>query len=79
MASHGDRLALLLATGPEQWHVALVEDGREKWRALVPSKSTRDMYDGAVGLSATRVVLHSAVGLQAWNTATGEVVDVAKP
>ena len=79
MAAHGDTLALLLMTGPEQWHVAVVEEGREKWRALVPSKSTREMYDGAVGVSATRLVMHSSAGLRAWNTATGEVVDVAKP
>jgi hypothetical protein len=79
MASHGDTLALLLMTGPEQWHVALVEEGREKWRVLVSSNSTREMYDGAVGVSATRVVLHSSAGLRAWNTTTGEVVVVARP
>ena len=79
MASHGDALALLLMTGPEQWHIALVEAGRERWRALVPAKSTRAMYDAAVGVSATRLVLHSSTGLRAWNTATGEPVEVAKP
>lgn len=79
MASHGDTLALLLMTGPEEWHVALVEAGRERWRARVPSKSTREMYAGAVGVSATRLVLHSSTGLRAWNTATGEIVAVAKP
>lgn len=79
MASHGDTLALLLMTGPEEWHVALVEAGRERWRARVPTKSARQMYAAAVGVSATRLVLHSSTGLRAWNTATGEILEVANP
>ncbi|MFN0247336.1 MAG: hypothetical protein ACKV2T_10650 [Kofleriaceae bacterium] len=73
MATYGDTLALLLATGVDEWQVAVVEAGRERWRAPVPTR------DGAVGLSATRLVLHSSAGLRAWDAGTGAVVDVTRP
>jgi len=79
MAAHGDTLALLLMTGPEQWHVVLVADGRERWRALVPTRRAREMSAAAVGVSSTRLVLHSSAGLRAWNAHSGEVVEVATP
>jgi hypothetical protein len=72
MASHGDTLALLLANGSET-HVAVVDVGGQRWRASVPAR------DGAVGLSATRLVLHGSAGLRAWDAATGVVVEVMRP